>query len=383
MILTANASSPSQLEQKYQIQDLEVLESEKSFREFFAHAKDVLPSKRKKTWKKMVLSMSMDYLNTLKMTNGNLNPKDYKLTLEISKWSTLRSDEFFVKNRDIVFIKHYKYCFRKMDYKDCYNKASDFYKKYKTHPEFGYTFIKEITQGNKRNTAEQDFETNYQLKFWPFIEKLVKSPISEFYCAQSPLKETIEQKVLQQAYKHKSFQVLKHLHPDCWKVIKKGFISTLFRHTDAYSRKKVFSSLKGTVRLGKTDTYLYTTLQLLSGIKLSAQETLLYWQRMKELAHNYKLREILIAKLKTYIPLPGKVFIGATKQQRHIVKALTTYFPEYLDYYSTTCIDHFSGEKETYGGNPATNCHDLFKLSKTQDILPKTKVYQYTKLTTF
>ncbi len=378
-----NAYSPSQTSPRYQVRDLEVLESEKSYREFFQHAKDVLPSKRNKAWKQMVQSMAMEFLNTLKLSNGNISPKNYKSILEISKWATLKNDEFFIKNRDITLIQYYKYCFNSSEYQTCYNKAYDFFKKYNTHTEFGYTLIKAVSNRIKTETAENDFQINYQLKLWPFIATLIKSPISEFYCAQSPLKETIEQKILQQTYNNTKFSVLHHLHPDCWKVIKKGFITTLFQHTDAYSRKKVFHALKGTVRLSSNDTYLYTVLQMLSGINLTPEETLEYWDRMQKLSKNYKLREKIFAKLKTYIPLPGNTFIGATKQQKHISRALSRYFPEYIDFYATTCIQHFSGEKNTYGGNPATHCHDLFKLSKSLNLLPKAKVYQYTKLTTF
>lgn len=379
----ANASHPRMVSTRYQIQDLKVLEMEKSYREFFSHAKDVLPSKRNKAWKKMVQSMAMDFLNVLKLTKGNLSQQDYKTVLNISKWAALKEDEFFIKNRDFTLIQYYDYCFKNKEYNTCYNMAYDFYKKYKTHPEFGYDFIKNVSKNIKIDNAENDFHINYQLKLWPFIDGLVKSSISEFYCAQSPLKETIEQKILQESFKGKHFAVLNLIHPDCWKVIKNNFITTLFQYTDAYSRKKVFKALKDNVRLGTTDTYFYTILQLLSGINLSPKETLEYWKRMHKISKNYLLREKLLARLKSYIPLPGNVFLGVTKQQKIISRALAKYFPEYIDFYATTCIDHLSGKVETQGGNPATHCHDLFKLSRSVDLLPKAKIYQYTKLTTF
>lgn len=379
----AGASSHKYIASRYQLKDLEVLENQKSFREFFAHAKDVLPSLRNKNWKQMVQSMAMSYLNNLRLTDGNINPKDYLLINDISKWSTLKNDEFFIKNRDQTLIKYYNYCFKNSEFQSCYKKALRFYKKNKTHPEFGFTFLKNVIKTLDKNNIENDFHINYQLELWPFIDSLVKSSISEFYCAQSPLKEAIEQKILQESYKDSNFKVLDNLHPDCWKVIKKGLISTLFKYTDAYSRKKVFKTLKGTVRLSKTDTYLYIVLQMLSGINLNAKETMNYWDHMKKLSKDYKLREILLKKLKSYSTLPGDVFLGATKQQKLITKAFVNYFPEYIDFYATTCIEHLNGSRETAGGNPATKCHQLFKLSKSIKLLPKSKVYQYTKLTTF
>lgn len=369
--------------QLYQLKDLEVLETEKSYREFFGHAKDVRPSQRNEVWQQMTVSMAMGLLNELKMTAGNIPSSDLKMVLKISKWATLENDEFFVKNRDLTLIPYFRYCFTHRDFNQCYSELADFYKKNKTHEEFGFALLKSLAQIKGKEQPTMDYLLNVKPGIWPFLTGLLKSPLSEFYCSQSPLKEAVEQKIIKETYLNSNYNILDHFHPDCWKVIKKDFISILFNHTDPYTRKKVYSVVKKYVRLGQTDKQTYAMLQLLSGIKLDAQETLEFWDELKKLAKNYKQREKIQKKLSTMIPLPGAVFAGVTKQQKLIVKAISTYFPEYIDSYATTCLDHFTGVKQTPGGNPARHCHELFRLSKNLDILPQGKKDQYTKLTTF
>ncbi|MCO4754768.1 MAG: hypothetical protein KC478_09800, partial [Bacteriovoracaceae bacterium] len=46
----------------YDIKDLEVLESNKSYREFLDHALDIRPSDRKKQWTEMVNNMAVGFL---------------------------------------------------------------------------------------------------------------------------------------------------------------------------------------------------------------------------------------------------------------------------------------------------------------------------------
>ena len=378
-----NASVQEPKNQLYNIQDLEVLEQEKSFKEFFSHAKDVRPSKRNKAWKEMVHSMAMQYLDSLKLSQGNIGSLNKEFILDISKWAHLSDDEFFIKKRDTIIIQYFAYCFQKEEFNSCFNEATNFYKKYKIHDEFGFRLLEAINKISFKEQSTIDYLVQAKQSFWPFLAKLVKKPISEFYCAQSPLKEAIEQKLITEIYHNSDYKILDHFHPDCWKVLKKTFIKTVFTHTDAYTRKKVYKIIENNVRLSQIDTQTYTMLQMLSGIKLDSTEVMLFWDRLKQLSRNYELREKVNTRLKAILPLPGNVFEGTTKQQKIIIKAISNYFPEYIDYYSSTCLDHLSGDKDTDGGNPATKCHELFKLSKQLGFIPKSKTIRYTQLTTF
>lgn len=382
-ISISNAAIQNSKYQTYNMSDLAVLESDNDFLEFFKHAKDVRPSKRDKTWKKLVLSMAINYVSYLQKDTSDFSDKDYNLVLKISSWSPLNNDEFFIKKRDLAFIKYYTKCFKINDFNKCHTLALNFFQKYKTHDEFGFTFLKEVSKNKFKEQTTIDLLLEAKQSFWPFLTDFVKKPISEFYCAQEPLKQAIEQKIIKQTYLDPKFKILNHFHPDCWKVIKQQLVKTLYGHTNAYTRKKVYDVIKSNLRMSKADVYTFTVLQLLSGIKLDPDEVMEYWGRLEKLSQDYDLRMKIHERLKNILPLPGNVFMATTKQQKLILKSFAKNFPEYLDFYSTTCLEHLSGEKESHLGNPAFKCHELFKASKKIDLIPKSKILRYNKITTF
>ena len=379
-IYKANASSQPQ-RPLYKLKDLEALESEQEFKEFFAHAKDVLPSKRTKIWKNMVRSMAMQMLAPMKKLAKSLSAEDYTFILEISNWPVLKENEFYIKQRDEVLVNHFANCFKNNEYIDCYNTALEFTNKYPTSPEFSFNLISHIQKTTP--TAKQHYFASEQLGLWPLVQKLVKNELSEFYCKREPLKQTIEQKFFTLAFKNISFNVSDYIHKDCWKAMKSDFKKTLLSSNDPYLRKKTYTVLENNISLNKEEVYTFTLLQMLSGIKLTNDDTITFWNRLEKLSKNYKLRNKLLSHLKSRIPLAGDVFLGATKQQKLITKAINQYFPDYIDFYSTTCLEHLQGIKETVGGNPATKCHELFELSGALKLLPAGKQSQYTKMMSY
>ncbi len=95
----------------YTMKDLEILYKEKNFDEFFNHAKDILPSERSSYWKDMVKEMAeaqlKDYIK--KKYFDNLH---YKKIKDLTKWPTLKTDEFFMKARGNWGVGYFKSCFK-------------------------------------------------------------------------------------------------------------------------------------------------------------------------------------------------------------------------------------------------------------------------------
>lgn len=369
---TANTLSKKQL---YQLKDLEVLENNKEYIEFFNHAKDVLPRKRSKIWQNMVLSMAMQMLAPLKKKQNTLELKDYELILKISHWPVLKNNEFFIQQRDAVLLNHFKYCFINNNYKDCYSKVLDFKNKYETSTEFSFHLIKKIQ--NIKTEQEEYFFYSEQYGFWNLVSDLVKHELSEFYCHKSPLKETITNKLFALSYTSDELTITDHIHKDCWSSIHDYFKHTLLTNKDDRLRAKMLALLKGQINFTKNEKYLSSVLNLLSDKSHSPKEVIKLWDEIKILSQDYKLRNKILKQLKAITPLPGELFNAKTKQHKLMAKAINQYFPEYIDFYATTCLDHLRGIIETPGGNPAMRCHELFNLSKSLKLLPQGKQDQY------
>ena len=170
------------------------------------------------------------------------------------------------------------------------------------------------------------------------------------------------------------------IHKDCLKAISPKLKNNLFTTGNTYLRYKTFSILKDMNVLSKDDISLYYSIQLLDGITFDKQQVIEGIETIKRLSKNYRKREIILSRLNKMTPLPGKVFSIETKSSIAITKAISKYLPEYIDNYSTTCLDHLNGIKNTRGGNPATFCHELFNMAKKSNILPGHKSNFYNKI---
>lgn len=370
-LATANTLNKKQL---YQLKDLEVLEDNKEYIEFFNHAKDVLPSKRSKIWQKMVLSMAMQMLAPLKKKQNTLELKDYELILKISLWPVLKNNEFYIQQRDAVLLNHFKYCFINKNYKECYSQVLEFKTKHETSTEFSFNLIKNIQ--NIKSEQKYYFYTE-QHGFWNLVSGFVKHELSEFYCNKTPLKETITNKLFALSYTSDELTITDHIHKDCWLSIHDHFKNTILTNNDNGLRVKMLDLLEGQIKLTKKEKYLSSVLNILSSKSHSPKEVIKLWDEIKILSQDYKLRNDILKQLKSINPLPGELFNAKTKQHKLMAKAINQYFPEYIDYYATTCLDHLRGTIETLGGNPAMRCHELFNLSKTLRLLPQGKENQY------
>ena len=128
---------------------------------------------------------------------------------------------------------------------------------------------------------------------------------------------------------------------------------------------------------------LYLVEQFLQNDNLNHSEIDESLKSLNTVALDHTLREMVLKKIKTYDPLPGKLFLQTSKSGVGRVRILARKFPEMIDLYARTCLSYLKGEKEFPRGNPTPECHELFKLSKTLDILPKSFIKQYGHATKF
>lgn len=376
-ITSTNAAKRlAHLEQIYDLKDLRVLKNDKSFEEFFIHAKDIRPGKRTQEWNAMVVTMAMDMLQSY-IDNKSISESQFNTLLNISKWSAIKNNEFFTRKRDQIALMHFKKCFSSYSWSDCYKKINKYYTDQTQIPETGVALTSLLIANNKiiKDSKDEDY-TIVSIDFWPLIKPMAQSSISEFYCNKNPMKKIIINKMYKQA-KSKYNSII---HNDCLKAITPGLIEELLTTTNPYIRYKTFTVLQKANKINKEQTYLYYTLQFLDGHNQDKIQTLKIFEALKSISQDYKLRENIVMKLKKMTPLPGKLFSFNHNSQRIMAKAISKNIPEYIDFYSTTCIEHLSGRKVTPGGNPATYCHDLFNMADIVSLIPDSKLSAYKKL---
>jgi hypothetical protein len=370
---TANANRRSATDvQIYDLSDLKVLKNESSYQEFFQHAKDIKPAKRDKTWNTLVRSMAMEMLQD-KMSDIKISEKDFKTVLSISSWPALKTNEFYLRKRDQFAYKYFQECFKTKNINSCYSEINKYYNQFSLSPELGVKFAKIL---NKHFDSTQ----NITYDLWPLLKPMAQNSISEFYCNKSPMRNIIVNKLYNDSKFTKKAQNKLKIHPDCLKAITPDLKKNLFTTGNSYLRYKTFSVLQDKNILSKDDIFLYYTLQLLDAHIFDKQQTIRAFQSLKSLANDYRKRELVLLKLKAITPLPGKVFTLDTKSSIVITRGISKYLPEYIDYYSTTCLKHLEGTMKTIGGNPATYCHDLFNMAKSSNLLPIYKANQYKKI---
>jgi hypothetical protein len=371
--ITSNSNASSRGKSNYQIydiKDLKFLKNENSYQEFFEHAKDVKPGKRDEAWNNLVRSMAMAMLQD-KMESIKITDRDFSSVLNISSWPSLKSNEFFKRKRDQLAYKYYKKCFITKSLEICYKEMKSYYIQFSLSPELGLKLANLLIDNN-------DISKILTLKLWPFIKPMSQSAISEFYCNKPPMKNLLINKLYKDI--KTNTQTNEKIHKDCLKSITPGLKENLFTTGNPYLRYKTFSILQNKNVLSKNDISLYYSIQLLDGHTFDKQQIMKGFETIKALAKNYKNRENILNRLKHMTPLPGKVFSLKTKSALVITKAISKYLPEYIDNYSTTCLEHLDGSKYTKGGNPATYCHELFNMAKNSDILPNHKSTLYKKI---
>jgi hypothetical protein len=370
-IINSNAASYKRDNyQIYDINDLKVLKDDNSYQEFFDHAKDIKPGKRDKTWNELVTTLAMAMLQD-KIDSNKISDKDYTSIINVSSWSSLDTNEFFRRKRDQLAFKYFSNCFSNKDFNSCYSEINSYYRQYSLSPELGIKFTNLLI----KNANSTQLIT---LDLWSFIKPMSQSSISEFYCDKSPMTDILINKIYENIKTGKSQN--SQIHKDCLKAITPKLKNNLFTTGNTYLRYKTFSILKDKNVLSKDDISLYYSIQLLDGHTFDKQQVIEGFETIKRLSQNYKRREVVLNRLNKMTPLPGKVFSYKTKSSLAITKAISKYLPEYIDNYSTTCLDHLNGHRKTMGGNPATFCHELFNMAKKSNILPIHKSNFYNKI---
>ena len=347
----------------YNKKDLDVLVDQKNYIEFFRHAKDIRPSERDAIWNQNVEQMGLGLLDFL-ASKTRINPSELKLVKELSYWTLFKDNEFFIKKRDFYFLKDLKSCLENNS-KKCQHKALSIYK----------DFSHDITFSNEIVNILAKYPDSFN-DLWPYIKRLTKHELSEFYCNKGAMNDVIISKIFSTQNLE---NVLKDLHIDCIKVLAPQLNDKLLSKSE-HERNRSFKILKKYNFLKPNDQVIFDTVSYLKKEKLNNKQVDEIVKSFKLINKNYTLREDVLEHLKKLDPIPDHIF--QVKENAELkIKILNRYFPEFIDYYSQTCLSYLSGEKNYSTGNPTPACHDFFKNAKS--VLPRPILKKYENATLF
>jgi hypothetical protein len=354
-------SSKLRGEDSYTLADLEVLEKNGNYLEFFEHARDLRPSLRNEYWKNMLSSMAES------MVDQKLKLKDFKLTSfdyveSIAQWPELVKAEFFHQKRAAYASDFLSSCLEKQERPLCSERILNYWKTAQKRPEQGLFFYKELEK-----TLSQDEAFN-------FIITSTKHDFAKFYCKnplviEASLQRILEQFSIEEEDKTRIEQISKYFNNDCIKELLPS-LRVQLTQGDQVSSEIFFRFLSVKNLLTENERDLYLTHFLLQGPFVGSTFNSA-WNVLESLGANSSRRAAVMKNLMTLDFLPGKLFMLQDEARRTaVVKLFVKNMPEYLDHYARTCMSYYRGSSIFPKGNPTMECQALVSLQAQVRIFP-------------
>lgn len=365
--------------QGYTMGDLEALEKERSYSEFFSHALDIRPSERTEYWKTMVQNMGESYLKLLLQKN-RLEEADFKEAERLMGWSVLAGYEFFRLKRQELAVRWFTQCFKENSGADsvCWQNFTSFWEIDRQEPDLAPRLLTLLspyltTSGEAQNPAHRA-----RLLVTPYfiLKPLLKSPLAQLQCKKPELQEVLWQELKKEwelNIKQRSFtSFLKDLaHETCWPELANLAHSFWSTGAAASDLNLSYLLLKSQGALKEQESDLFYISYLL-GSPSRGETFNLAWARIQALRREPQRREELMRILKQWSALPGDLFNDLDLVKRRVTaRHVQQNFPEYFDHYAHVCVDFFGGRKRFPEGSPALYCRELFSLAdEEKNLLP-------------
>lgn len=342
--------------QLYNLEDLKILEREKSAKEFLTHAKDVPPSKRDRQWEQLVLNMSNYYLQQ-SIARHDYGPANKNFITNFLTWPVNQKDQTLMKFAREFYLDYLDLCYSREEKttEKCYQETLYIWNRIPQTPQFGL----QLARMSKKKFPEKSV--------WNFLKNTTKSDFSEYYCTIRIVKDEILNLFLRElsseadegaiAIKVQDFistNCLTNLLPELREI---AFSQNPSRDT-AFFILKSFNGLD----LAEEDLFLVRYL-LLSPVK--GELLNIAWARVQQLSKDPARRAQVMTRLTLLDPFPDKVFQHQSKEISEVVaRHLEKNFPEFWPKYFQRCHEFFAGTKKFPRGNPTPACTEAGKLTQ-------------------
>ena len=149
------------------------------------------------------------------------------------------------------------------------------------------------------------------------------------------------------------------MNTDCWDQIKSIFSDNLMS-SSSYHREQSFKVLESRGEMTEVEKSAFLVSYILDGPKIGRLFNLA-WNELKKIGNDHSYRQRVLSRMRKMDPLPGRFFhLIDPNKKRILLTQLDRNFPEYLDYYTKTCLDYLEGKRDFPTGNPTPNCQKIF-----------------------
>lgn len=347
----------------YNIADLEVLKRDKNFEEFLLHVNDIRPSERGRRWREMFQSMSMEFVD-YKIKTRDFSLKTYKRIEEIGRSSALNDDEFFQLKRSLFAKKFFTECFHKASNEEeklsCSSELTSFWYFSKKDPDIGLD-LATIIESNKA-----------AIPTWPFYEKAVKDSIANLYCKKPAIQSAILNKLNQETFSSEfsgnyKGLVNRILPESCFLEMVRPLKSLLSSiKSNGVEKEMAFNILEAKGLLTSDEIDLYAVLYLLDG-PVVGDKMNTAWKKIELLGENFSKRQKLLSQIEALPLIPDKIFKDPNlPRHKAIINLFAQNFPEYLDYYSKTCLKYITNSGSTLLNiSSSFQCNEFLKAAQS------------------
>lgn len=346
----------------YTIEDLKVLASENNYNEFILHAYDIRPGLRDEWWKENLCLMAKKYIEE-RITKKDFTAHTYQTIDDFAGLAATRQDEFVSKRREDYLRLYLNNCFEtNTDKMECYRKLNFFWESTK----------------NSINRPEMALELSALLdRFkiqhdkWKFFHAITTGQAAEFYCAREEIQEIALGQMVQEFSKTTDLNLFferieKIVSPKCLDKIYPT-LSTLLTSDEVLKSEMSYRLLEKKKALNENQSAAYLIGYLMMG-PIVGDTFNQSWNMLESLGKNYNKRMAVFSELKNYDPLPDGLINSANVKKRDLLLDLMNRnFPEFLDYYATTCLDYLEGKRIFPNGNPTRYCRLFFTLSENKE----------------
>ena len=360
----------------YEMADLEVLTREQNTREFLAHALDIRPSLRDKSWREMVSQMSQLAIKEASQRRP-LTLTSFDHIQKIATWPSLEVDDYFQLKRADFASFFFKGCFKSFQAHECLSRLQRFRSTSKDNPNLTLEFLTLLKEYVPTSSRKE------------LLISITKGSFAAEFCRRKMIQDELlgtllaaAQKEMGQSGQASTLKVLDYAEKACLQQLEAPLKEGLFA-SEMIEAKASFYVLRQMNALTREDYDQFYTYYLLS-LPKSSELFNLAWNNLKSLGSSEERRQRVMAKLTQLDPVPGKSF-GAPDitMRRTIAEAFLVNFPEFTSYYIKQCLSYLEGLKSYPRGNPTPYCDDLMMVGKMGHTISDEVYFKHSALKKF
>ena len=343
----------------YTMLDLTVLAKEKNYLEFFQHAFDLRPTERNSEWKELMQEMATGLL-THSASTKKFDRDRFLFIEKIAQWPVLANDHLVQKARIAYAQEYFTYCWGQEHSQLCLGDLT-------TH----FASLPPPVDPVLALFYGQLLEKQAPDASWQFYQEAANSDMARTLCGEQPLQQAILQRATAlfattQFPEQMREKLAALARPECWQQLHSSLRSDLFSK-EVSRRQYAYWQLKWNKALDPEEEDFFL-MHFFLQTPILGDTFNRAWNLLKALGQNYQRRQHILKRLSFLDPLPGKIFQTPSAQDRKIyLELLATNFPEYLDLYSTTCLNYLQGKAKFPRGNPTLECQELFATARGTD----------------